>query len=535
MDAPAYILNETVKSSLNFKTEMKMNEILRMMKKLTYLVCLGASCLLTFVLPLSAQTERPNIILFLTDDLGFGDLSLTDHPYVKTPNIDRMAKGGTFFENFYVSSPVCSPTRASFQTGQFPARQSVHSAFPGKQVQADKYKMPVFLDPNVPQVSRALQENGYKTAHFGKWHLSASPKHFNNEIPNPSHYGFDDFKTYHTYFSDVNRKHHFTRALDKKKYPDRDKKHYRAYSSEFIVDEVLAFMKNHPGNPVYINAWTLVPHAKLIPIAEELAVYADLEPDPNDFPLYMRDYLKAIPPEELKERMQIYCAAVTGLDKAVGKLLDGLKEMGKEKETFVFFTSDNGPEDVYGGTVNSGTGSPGPLRGRKRSIYEGGVKTGAIAYWPGTVPAGRVDDTSVLSSVDWLPTVAALSGTKLPELSCDGEDISDILEGKKRSRKTDLFWEWRFGVRGPDKYTPPQLAMRQGDWKFFMNPDGSRVELYNLVQDPSEKENVASENPEIVAKLKPLLEEWKASLPVEAPVSKYVHNADAPPFSYENR
>lgn len=477
--------------------------------------------LMLITLTWHASASGPNIILILTDDLGWGDLSVFDHPYVQTPNLDRMAAGGTVFNQFYVASPVCSPSRAAFQTGQFPARQSIHTAFGPKIVKEGV--MPAFLDPYLKQVSHLIQDQGYSTAHYGKWHLSDAPKNHNNEVPNPSHYGFDDFKTYHTYFKDVSRSHHFIRGGDP---------HYRAKSSQCIFDETLAFMKANRGKSVYINAWTLVPHATLNPTPEQLAVYDTIDPDPADFPSYMRRYLDSLPPEELKDRMQIYCAAVSGLDAAVGQLLEGIEAMGETENTFIFFTSDNGPEDVYSQRVKGGVGSPGAFRGRKRSIYEGGIRTSAIAYWPGTIPAGQVNNNSVIAAVDWLPTICSLTGSPADGADLDGEDISDILTGSGRQRTTPLYWEWRFGVRGPDAYSPPELSIRDGDWKLLADADGGRIELYNIRQDPEERSNLASEHPDIVGALQADLMTWKASLPTRVADSPYIHDHEVKPYEY---
>jgi len=452
---------------------------------------------------------KPNVILFLTDDMGWGDAAVFGHPYLVTPNIDRIAAGGTVFKHFYTASPVCSPSRTAFMTGNFPARHGVHSAF-GSEEDNRACNMPNYLDPYVNHVSKTMQANGYRTAHFGKWHLSSSPSKTPG-IPNPSHYGFDDHATYHTYFPDVPRRNLFIRGGDE---------HYRAKSTLKIVERTLAFMKDNEGYPCYVNAWTLVPHAPLYPTPEELAVYADLEPKAEDFPEYMRDYLAKLPPDELKTRMQIYCAAMTGLDKALGVLIDGLKEMGQLENTLVLFCSDNGPEDRFG-AVRSGTGSPGPLRGRKRSLYRGGVCSPCIAYWPGTVPAGCVDETSVLAAVDWFPTICALTESPMPDYGCDGEDVSDILKGKARSRNTPLFWEWRFGVRGDERYHAPHLAVLDGEWRCHVNHDGTDVQLYNILDDPSEKSDVADQHPELVAGLTRKMMDWRASLPTTVAQSEY--------------
>jgi len=451
------------------------------------------------------ESAQPNIILFLTDDMGWGDAAVFDHPYLITPNIDRIAEGGTVFKKFYSASPVCSPSRVAFMTGNFPARHSVHTAF-GTEERNQANNQTNYLDPCVNLISKTLQENGYRTAHFGKWHLSSSPTRV-SDIPNPTHYGFSDHATYHTYFPDVERRHILIRGNDP---------YYRANSTRAIVDLTLKFMRDNAGHPVYVNAWTLVPHAPLIPTPEELAVYADLDPKPEDFPEYMRDYLAEIPLEDLKRRMQIYCASMTSLDTALGVLIDGLEEMGQLENTLILFTSDNGPEDRFSKSVNSGVGSPGPLRGRKRSIYKGGVAVPCIAYWPGTVPSGRVDSTSVLSAVDWFPTLCSLTGAPMPDYHCDGEDVSDILKGAERARIKPLFWEWRFEVRGDSRYKAPQLAVLAGEWRGFINPDGSALQLYNVATDPSEKINVADQHPEMASVLKRKMMDWKASLPMNS-------------------
>ena len=182
--------------------------------------------------------------------------------------------------------------------------------------------------------------------------------------------------------------------------------------------------------------------------------------------------------------------------------------------TLIFFTSDNGPEDYHIGNVrNSGMGSTGVFRGRKRSLYEGGVRMPCIARWPGTVEAGRVDKTSVMGAVDWLPTVCSIAGIEMPDIKPDGNDVSDILRGRARSRQQPLFWDWRAGVVGNKAYRPPGLAVRDGNWKLFAQPDGSEVELYNILKDSAEKINAADQNPDVVARLVPMLLEWKKTLP----------------------
>ncbi|MDP6045558.1 MAG: sulfatase-like hydrolase/transferase, partial [Phycisphaerae bacterium] len=191
-----------------------------------------------------------------------------------------------------------------------------------------------------------------------------------------------------------------------------------------------------------------------------------------------------------------------------------LDELKLTNNTLVFMTSDNGPEDYHIGNVrNSGMGSVGVLRGRKRSLYEGGVRMPCIARWPGVVPAGKVDKTSVMGAVDWLPTVCSIAGVTTPDIQPDGEDVSDILRGNRRPRRGPLFWEWRAGVVGNKAYRPPALAIRNGKWKLYANPDGTRKELYDIPKDPEERTNLADQNPKVVTTLMGKLLEWKKTLP----------------------
>jgi N-acetylgalactosamine-6-sulfatase len=193
--------------------------------------------------------------------------------------------------------------------------------------------------------------------------------------------------------------------------------------------------------------------------------------------------------------------------------LTELEKEGLDKETLVVFSSDNGPEDIHiGNASHAAFGSPGPFRGRKRSLYEGGVRVPGIFRWPGVIPAGRVDSRSVVSAVDFFPTVSAAAGLAAPT-GVDGEDVSDILKGGTRPRKQPLHWEWRFNVAGYAVNRSPILSIRDGDWKLLMNPDRSRVELYHIPNDPMELNNRASENRALTEKLAAKALAWQKNLP----------------------
>jgi N-acetylgalactosamine-6-sulfatase len=231
----------------------------------------------------------------------------------------------------------------------------------------------------------------------------------------------------------------------------------------------------------------------------------------------MRNYLGNA--EDLRSQMRVFCASLTDLDTQIGRLLDALDEFGIADDTIIVFSSDNGPEDYrIRNAANAGVGSTGPLRGRKRSMYEGGIRTFGLVRWPGKVPAGRVDETSVMAAVDLLPTIATLAGAALPEgIAADGEDLSGLWCGRPTVRKKRLHWEWLFGVQGrEDGFMPPALAVRDGDWKLFVNHDGTGAELYRIPADPGESHDVAAKHPDIVKALTEKAIAWATSLPPSA-------------------
>jgi arylsulfatase A-like enzyme len=439
-----------------------------------------ACMLLAGILAVPAETQaadRPNILFILTDDLGWGDLGCYGHTRIKTPHLDKLAAEGTQYLQFYVNNPVCSPSRTAFTTGHYPARHRVHGHFAGNQSNA-KRDMPNWLDPTAHTLPRLLQQAGYATAHFGKWHLGSD-----EEAPPPDDYGFD---SHHTQNSSGNN------------YDDKDK-YFRAKSTGYFVDDTIEFIKANRDKPFYVNLWTLVPHATLHPTDEDMKPYKNLGP-------------QGVP---YKGAMQIFYATVTAMDRELGRLFAALDELGVADNTIIVFTSDNGPEDMHARNAShSGAGSPGPFRGRKRAIYEGGVRMPCIVRWPQGAPVGRIESDAVWTAVDLLPTMCKLAGVTVPaDLQPDGEDVSDILTGASRPRTKPIMWEWRFNVNGWSWYKPPMLAMRDGDWKLLMNPDRSRVELYNIPVDPMEVNNQVLRYPDMVDRLAAQLLSWQQTLP----------------------
>lgn len=437
------------------------------------------AALLMAAVPLSGAESKPNIIFILADDLGWGDLGCYGHPHIKTPHIDRLAREGTLFTQFYVNGSVCSPSRCGFFTGQYPARHRIHGHY-AKPEQNAARGMSQFLDPQVPNIASLLRTAGYKTAHVGKWHLGS-----NSGGPEPDAYGFDFVGT---------------GEVDGAGGPARDPFH-RATSTRLFVDESLRFIEQHRNGPFYLQLWTLLPHATLNPTPEQMKPYARHRAGGPTFPH--------------ASAAEIFYASVTDLDTQIGRLLEGLDRLGLTEKTLVLFSSDNGPEDIHiGNAGHSGIGSAGPFRGRKRSLYEGGVRVPGIVRWPGQVPATRVEDLAVVAAVDWLPTVCRLAGVEIPPgHTLDGEAQDDVLRGESRPRNRPLFWEWRFRIAGEPFHQSPQLAVRDKEWKLLLNPDGSRVELYDMRSDLTQLTNLADKHPDVVGRLSTAVLDWSKTLP----------------------
>ncbi len=441
------------------------------------------------------RKDKPNVVFILTDDLGWGDLGCYGHPYIKTPNIDRLAREGTSFNQFYVNSTVCAPSRVGFTTGQYPVMHDVHTIYYNADYN-EKHGVPDYLNSETFTFGDLMKRAGYATAHIGKWHLGGRMK-----SPEPPEYGYE--------FSRPGDGGHRNYWQDWR--PDNYLEWFNDSTKDF-VNEAIKFVDKNKDGPFFLQLWTHMPHAYLKPGKEAKKEYEGLKADPNDFDSWMTEYLEDA--ENLQDQMKTYCASVTKMDKRLGKLFAHIDKLGLKDDTIIFFTSDNGPEDYHvGNAANAGVGSTGVFRGRKRSIYEGGIRMPAIIRWPGKTPAGKVNN-SVWSGVDLLPTLASVTKTKLPiAYRPDGEDVSEAWLGNQRDHRKPIFWEWKFEVVGNPSFKPPQLAVRKGKWKLLCDPDGTKVELYDLNTDPQERKNVFGKYPEISEKLKTILLTWKLIIP----------------------
>ncbi|MCL4119591.1 UNVERIFIED_CONTAM: hypothetical protein GTU68_019176 [Idotea baltica] len=431
--------------------------------------------------------DKPNVILIFADDLGWGDLGSYGHNQLKTPALDKLAKEGKLFTQFYVNSPVCSPSRASLMTGRFPAELGIHGHLSTPESNSSR-GMPNYLNPEIHTITKMFKDNGYAVGHFGKWHLGHSL-----DAPLPNAYGIDEAKTNTSNSTDNFKLWH----------PDN-----RPIATKLILDETINFINRNKDKPFYVNAWLVDPHAVLNPTEKQMEMYEHVSPKP---------YAKKYYGKEVKFHgaPQVYYATVTEMDRQIGIFLDKLEALGRADNTIVIFTSDNGPEVMQiSNAAHSAAGSPGPFRGFKRSLYEGGIRVPLIVRWPKHINENTIDSTSVISAVDFIPTLNSLCGFNTNiNLDLDGEDMSNSLLISPKKRIKPLFWEWRFGIVGRPIDKSPMLVMRQNQWKLLMNPDKSRIELYDIIKDPSELENKILDEPEIVDRMSKKLLSWKSKLP----------------------
>jgi N-acetylgalactosamine-6-sulfatase len=424
----------------------------------------------------ATPASRPNIIFIFADDWGWGDLSSHGHPWLKTPHLDRLAREGTDFHQFNVLNPVCSPSRTAAMTGMFPSRFGIsqHFAAPAQNLARN---MPDWLDVRAPSIARFFQQAGYRTAHFGKWHLT---NRNTRGAPEPTAYGFDEFAIFNGGAETASADLHAT------------------------PDNAAKFIAANQDRPFYLNVWLHESHLPHVPTKASLEKWSHLD-----------------------EQKRVYAAVITDGDNAVGRVLEALDSAGIAQNTIVIFSSDNGPETTapaaqresrdndakaagYGGYYS--VGSSGGLRGEKRSLFEGGVRVPFLVRWPGRTPAGAINDTTAVTAVDLLPTLSTAAGITLPaDYRGDGEDLLAALTGQLVKRTKPIFWDWT--GKAADPHWWPRIAVRDGDWKLLLTADAQRVALHRLTTDRAEAVDLAKDHPEIVARLTQLALAWKATLP----------------------
>lgn len=454
--------------------------------------------------------SKPNVLVILCDDLGYGDLGCYGHPAIRTPNLDRLAKDGIRLTACYSAAPVCSSSRAGLMTGRMPSRVGIYDHI--------LVNHPMHLRTSEITMATLLKQAGYDTCHSGKWHLNGA---FNKPVqPQPGDHGFDHwFSTQNNASPSHQNPRNFVRNGEPVGVQE-------GFSCQLVADEAIRWLggRKDAKNPFFLYVCFHEPHE---PVAS-----------PTDL---VTTYLDEEGPKARNEDEAHFFANVTNVDLAVGRLLSTLKERGLDENTLIVFTSDNGPETLnrYSG-ANRSYGSPGPLRGMKLWLYEAGMRVPGIVRWPRVIEAGQVSDVPVCS-VDLLPTVCELAGVDKPtDRTLDGTSLVPMLAGESLERQEPLVWDYYNAIDGP------KAAMRIGDYVLIgkrtfpqvvtmpgrgnVSPETMPVikterigefELYNLREDLGQKYDLAAEKGDFIEKYSPQLVERHREVREEGPVWEF--------------
>ena len=433
----------------------------------------------------------PNIVFVLIDDMGYADLSCYGNTLAKTENIDRLAREGVRFTQFYVSAPICSPSRTGLLTGQYPQRWRINS-FLETRASNTKRGMAQWLDVKAPSIARELQRAGYATGHFGKWHLGGQRDV--GDAPLITEYGFDASLTQFEGLGD-----RILPLLDA--YEGKPPRKHALGSDNLGRGNITWLERSKVTGAFASRAQTFMTEAR----AKNKPFFVNLWLDDVHSPFF--------PPKSLRGdggKKTLYNAVVQDMDRQLGPLLEYIRTV---PNTIVIVASDNGPEP--------GAGSAGPFRGTKTTLYEGGTRSPLIAWGPGLIEktkAGSRNETSVFAAFDLPSSILAIADVAKPDsVIFDGENLAPVLLGKSAgSRSAAIFWR-----RPPDRKTAsatlperlPDLAMRDGNWKLLCEYDGTQPHLYDLANDPSETKNVATQYPDTVAHLTKAMLAWHLSMP----------------------
>ena len=416
----------------------------------------------------SEPADLPNIVVIFTDDQGYQDLGCFGSPNIKTPQIDQMAEEGMRLTDFYVAASICSPSRAALLTGCYPPRVGITSVlFPGNVIG---------LDPSETTIASLLKKKGYATACVGKWHLGHLPQFL------PTAHGFDSYFGI-PYSNDMDAVQTENGRIFNVPIMRNEEIIERPAVQETLTqrytEEALRFIRGNHDSPFFLYLAHTMPHV----------------------PLYASEGFVG------KSERGLYGDTIEEIDWSTGRILETLRELGIDENTLVVFTSDNGPwlqKKEDGGCAL-------PLRGGKFSVYEGGFRVPCVMRWPGTIPAGTVC-SEIVSSIDLLPTIAALAGSDLPERAIDGEDVGETLRDPEASAPDRHFYFYR-GAN--------LRAVRRGNWKLHLagganEKNKNPAELYQLDADIAESENAAEANEAVVERLTGAARRFDAQLKDQA-------------------
>jgi uncharacterized sulfatase len=431
--------------------------------------------------------------MILIDDMGWGDFSCFGNNDARTPNIDRLAAEGLRFEQFYVASPICSPSRVGLSTGQYPQRWRISSYLEFREVNTAR-GMAQWLDPKAPMLARMLHDAGYATGHFGKWHMGGQRDV--DDAPPITAYGFDasltNFEGMGPKLLPLTLKPGAAKPgriwADAERLGQPVTWMQRSQITTGFTDAAMTFIdaSARDGRPFYVNLWPDDVHSPFWPPVDQ-----------------WRDGKRGL-----------YHSVLESMDRQFGKLFDRIRsDPALRDNTLILICSDNGPE--------AGAGSAGPLRGSKAMLYEGGIRSPLVVWGPAFTDAkktGTANRTSHFSTIDIAPTLLAIAGVSAPPgTAFDGVSMRETLLGHSdASRNRPLFFRRppdRASFSGDDNL--PDLAVRDGRWKLLCTYDGSSPQLYDLDTDPSEKNNLAGEQPAETARLTAAAVAWHRSLPAD--------------------
>ena len=449
-------------------------------------LAMGAAAIAAGACAKAAKVEqKPNVVIIYTDDMGYSDISAFGGQFTPTNNVDRIGREGIRFEQYYTACPISSPSRVGVTTGMYPTKWGI-TTFLNDRASNRKNNSNDYLLAEAPTMARAFKAGGYATAHIGKWHMGGGRDV--KDMPQIPAYGYDEYLS--TWESpdpapEITASNWIWSDQDSIK---------RWQRTEYFVDKVLDFLKRNNDKPCFVTLWPDDMHTPYVPSQEAYNIGVKEGRD-----TYWSKQINFTP-------------VLAEYDKQIGRLLDGLEALGISDNTIVIFTSDNGPNPSY---KNARTGG---MRGQKATLYEGGIRMPFMIRWPAKIQPGQVNTETVFTSIDLFPTLCAMAGIKAEHgnYEMDGIDFSKTLLGTKQDtkRKTPMYWEFgqhfvpreinesHFNTRSPN------IAVRDGDWKFIINYDGSYPELYNLKDDVYETKNVKDEYPKLTEKYTKMAIDW---------------------------
>lgn len=448
-----------------------------------------------FALPFSfAQNKKPNIIYILADDMGYGDLGCYGQKDIKTPHLDALAAGGMKFTRHYAGASVCAPSRAVLMTGRAPGKARVRGNY---ETGPHGFGAGLELRDEDITLGEVMKQYSYSTAMIGKWGMGVE-----NTTGEPNRQGFDYSYGFlnqghaHSQYPDYLFRNGQRVEIDENKNGKRG-----AYTNDLFTDEALAFIDNHREKPFFLYLAYTTPHAELL--VPEDSIFLSYKGKFKEIP-----FVKNVQGSNGKNDFGIYhsqaspnaayAASINHQDMSIGRIIALLKERGLYENTVIMFSSDNGPASE-GGTNPEYFNSSGNLRGKKRDLYEGGIKMPFIVSWPAKLKPGQVSD-HVCAFWDIMPTFADIAGEKLSKkIPSEGISFYPTLIGKTRKQKQHTYLYWEFH----ENKTSDQ-ALRFGDWKAIRHDPNGAIEVYNLKEDAGEKNNVAAQHLEVVKKAQQL-------------------------------